>query len=211
MTARPLLFCLLVPFLLVTARGQEKKVPAKEAAKAVPAVKPAPVAPLVLPLSFDRKLNRDGFSFKVSWPAEGKGGGVEITPSGLSQDNSSVSCRISGAVVNAVVDDLDGDHSPEVYVFTKSADGKGDVVAFSVDHGRSLVPVVMATPEEDGVKGYRGGDDFRFAENRLVRTFPVYKEGDADGAPSGGLRQVTYRLYQTGEGWSLLKILVVDI
>jgi len=193
---------LLCAGFMAAAAAQEKGPPRKEQKK------PDPVT---LPLSFDRKLNRDGFSFKVTWPAEGKGNAVEIIPSGLSRDNSAVTRNISGAVVNAVVDDLDGDNSPEIYLFVKTMTGKGDVVAFSVDQGRSLAPVVIATPEEDGVKGYRGGDDFRISENRLVRTFPVYREGDADGSPGGGLRQVTYRLYQAGDGWKLMKILVVDI
>jgi hypothetical protein len=48
-------------------------------------------------------------------------------------------------------------------------------------------------PELDGnSSGYRGGDRFHFEDRLLVRTIPVYRDGDADGKPTGGTRSLKY-------------------
>ena len=51
--------------------------------------------------------------------------------------------------------------------------------------------------------GYRGHDEFAVVENTLVRRFPVYKDSDADSAPTGGTRQFQYKLKQGKASWAL--------
>ncbi|MDF2377039.1 MAG: hypothetical protein P1U81_12405 [Verrucomicrobiales bacterium] len=38
---------------------------------------------------------------------------------------------------------------------------------------------------------------------RLARRFPVYKEGDSNAKPSGGTRQIQYKLKAGEAGWIL--------
>jgi hypothetical protein len=37
----------------------------------------------------------------------------------------------------------------------------------------------------------------------LSRRFPVYREGDPNATPSGGMREVLYRLESGANGWLL--------
>jgi hypothetical protein len=40
-------------------------------------------------------------------------------------------------------------------------------------------------------------------ENVLARRFPVYRPGDSNARPTGGTRQLTYRLVPGETGWIL--------
>ena len=51
--------------------------------------------------------------------------------------------------------------------------------------------------------GYVGHDEFTVVENRLVRRFPIYTDGDTNAAASGGTRQLQYRLVPGEAGWLL--------
>jgi hypothetical protein len=43
-----------------------------------------------------------------------------------------------------------------------------------------------------------GHDEFTIMETTLARRFPIYKEGDTNSNPTGGTRQIEYKL-QDGE------------
>ncbi len=43
-----------------------------------------------------------------------------------------------------------------------------------------------------------------------MRRFPVYREGDTNAAPSGGTRQLQYRLEPGEAGWLLVPDKVVE-
>jgi hypothetical protein len=43
-------------------------------------------------------------------------------------------------------------------------------------------------------------------ESTLARRFPIYKEADANAAPTSGTRQISYKLKAGEAGW----LLVVD-
>jgi hypothetical protein len=55
-----------------------------------------------------------------------------------------------------------------------------------------------------------GHDEFAVVENRLVRRFPVYLAGDTNAEPSGGTRQIQYRLDAGEAGWILAVDRVVE-
>jgi hypothetical protein len=81
-------------------------------------------------------------------------------------------------------------------------------VAYAVNRGLSATPIYLPPLEQSpaAAQGYMGHDRFGITGNRLTRRFPVYLDGDTNRAPSGGTRQVQYRLEPGEAGW----ILVVD-
>jgi hypothetical protein len=85
-----------------------------------------------------------------------------------------------------------------VYSRSIEAGNPGSVVAFSVNNGKSMSDIAFPPLEGEALVGYRGGDEFSVVETSLGRRFRVYKEGDADGAPTGPMRQLQYKL-QDGE------------
>jgi hypothetical protein len=156
---------------------------------------------------FDRTLTEQGVIFHVTSPNAGSINTLRIQPSGLKADNTLIERQVEGTVTNAEVADLNVDGSPELYVYVTSAGSgsQGSLVAYSANKGKSLSEIYLPPLEEDKIaaKGYMGHDEFAVVESTLVRRFPVYKDGDTNSKPTGGTRQIQYKLKAGEAGWIL--------
>ena len=158
---------------------------------------------------FDKTLSLQGISFRVSSANAGSVNQLRIQPSGLKDNgaNALIEKEIDGTVVDCEVDDLNVDGSPELYVYVSSAGSGsyGSLVAYSVNKGKSITEIYIPplTDDAEASAGYRGHDEFRVVESVLVRRFPLYREGDTNAQPSGGIRQIQYRLKAGEAGWVL--------
>ena len=112
-------------------------------------------------------------------------------------------------VINAEVEDLNSDGSPDLFVFTSSvgSGSYGNVYAFSVNNMKSMSQVYFPPTSENNEinEGYMGHDEFTLVENRLGQRFPIYKEGDTNANPTGGKRQILYKLVE-GEAMRKLEV-----
>lgn len=159
-------------------------------------------------ISFNTELTYPGsnISFKINT----KGDSLIIQPSGLSISNETLYHDITGyTVVNAEIGDLNIDSYPELFVYLTS-DGSGSygkLIGYSVNNGKSVSQVYLPDiSENDEVsKGYMGHDEMAIVENTFCQRFPIYKEGDSNANPTGGIRQIQYRLVD-GESSRILKI-----
>lgn len=96
-------------------------------------------------------------------------------------------------VVNAEVEDLNSDGSPELIVFTKeNMKQKNNVYAFSVNNKKSMSSVYFQPIEENSAinEGYQGKDEFAIVETSLVQRFPIFK----DDKETNKTRQIQYQL-----------------
>jgi len=156
---------------------------------------------------FNQTLSLQGVQFAVSCANEGSLNTLRITPSGRIQNPRVIEQEVDGTVVGAEVADLDGNGWPEIYVYVQSAGSGsyGTVVGHAVNRGLSITPIVMPDLNADpnASAGYMGRDRFAVAEGRLVRRFPIYRPTDTNAAPSGGTRQLRYRLVQGEASWML--------
>ena len=50
---------------------------------------------------------------------------------------------------------------------------------------------------------YMGHDTFKIKDQKLVRTFPIYNQGDTNKHPTGGTRRLVYGLYPGEAMWQL--------
>jgi hypothetical protein len=48
-----------------------------------------------------------------------------------------------------------------------------------------------------------GHDTFKIENQKLVRIFPIYNEGDTNQNPTGGTRKLIYGLYSGEAMWQL--------
>jgi predicted small lipoprotein YifL len=199
-------------FAALAACGQKEAAPA---ASAEPAVQAAPeAAEPAAQVVYDETLDYFGVSFHVVATGAGSIGSVTITPSGLESDNSAIIRETDGRVTLAEVNDLDADGSPEIYVYTQSAGSGsyGGLIAYAANDRKSLseiyLPPVAENPEVS--QGYMGHDEFRVGEGALVQRFPVYREGDTNAEPTGGMRQLQYKLAKGEAGWVLRVDRVVE-
>ncbi len=158
---------------------------------------------------FDRLLRWDGIGFRVQCPNDKSLNTLTVQPSGLSlpQANIPIHQEIDGGVSDAQLVDLDGNGSPELYVFISGygSGGYGELLAWNVNNGRSLSEIYLPPLSDDPVssKGYMGHDVFYTAGNRLIRKFPVYRSSDSNANPTGGMRVLRYHLVAGEAGWIL--------
>ena len=149
-------------------------------------------------LSFHKTVSLKNISFDISTSGEGSIRQLYIQPAGLSIDNRKLTHQIDGKVIDAEIEDLNSDGYPEMVIYTQSAGSGsyGDVIAYSVNNGKSVssayLPPISDHPEAS--IGYMGHDEFTIIESSLARRFPIYREGDTNSNPTGGLRQIQYKL-----------------
>lgn len=143
---------------------------------------------------FRKTLSWNTYSFEVSLT----GKKLTIQPFGLTKDNHKVEHEIEGTVVNAEIGDLNLDTFPEVLVYiTSNGSGSyGSVIGYSVNNGKSMsminLPNIADNPKAN--VGYMGHDEFAIVESSFCQRFPIYKPGDINAKPTGGMRQIQYKL-----------------
>jgi hypothetical protein len=123
---------------------------------------------------------------------------LTVQATGLNEVNLQEQQEINGRAFGAEIADLDANGWPEVYVYVVSA-GSGSygwLVGYAVNNGKSATPVYFPELKDDvaASRGYMGHDEFAVVESRIVRRFPIYREGDTNAQPTGGMRQLQYKL-----------------
>ena len=153
-------------------------------------------------------LGDRGLRFSVQATSGSSLNQLRIRPAGLEVDNSEVAAELDGTAYGAELADLDSNGWPEIYVYVTSAGSGsyGSIAAYAVNNGKSVSPIYLPPLDQspEAMEGYMGHDEFALVENRLVRRFPVYRAGDTNAAPSGGTRQLQYRLEPGEAGWLLV-------
>jgi hypothetical protein len=152
--------------------------------------------------AFAQKLSLHGISFDIS----SEGNTLRIIPSGLKKDNSPIERTLDGIITGADIGDINVDRSPEIYIYVKAKDNTS-LIAYSANKRKSLSEIYLPPFTDDPklAKGFRGGSEIALVENVVAQCFPIYKDGDKDGKPSGGMRQLQYKLKAGEAGW-LLKL-----
>lgn len=163
-------------------------------------------APLAVRASpYDETIKAGDLSFHVVAPNSAEENKVTITPSGLKNSNDPVTVEIEGELTKTILEDLNGDNIPELFLIATGAGSGsyGEVKVFSTNGGKSLTDIVIDEPKIEDMKGYMGHDEFEVVEGTFIRRFPVYKPEDSNAKPTGGWRQIQYKL-QPGEAvWHL--------
>jgi hypothetical protein len=156
---------------------------------------------------FDKTLTKEGVSFHIQATQKGSLNTLTVTPKGLSKSNRPETTEIDGTVSDAKIGDINHDGAPEIYiVITSAGSGSyGSLVAYSTNHHKSMS--VISLPELDPhskeAQEYMGHDTFTLTENRLIRRYPVYKKGDPNYCPTGGIRKLSYILVPGEATWQL--------
>ena len=214
--ARSFLTAMIAGLLGVSCGAQEEPAPESAATMPEPEAQATPAAKqTVAPFEFTSTDYWDsGITFRVTSPNSGSINLVTITPSGLEIDNTPIEVEADGTVTGAEVADLNADGSPEIYVYVTSAGSGsyGSLIAYAANNRKSLSQIYLPPVEEnpEASQGYMGHDEFAVVESSLVQRFPVYLEGDSNAQPTGGTRQVQYRLEPGEAGWVLRPYEVVE-
>lgn len=139
---------------------------------------------------------------------DGSGRTITIAATNLKGDSlkadSTVIRDVKGTLQKTVVEDLNNDRNPEIYLFTASGgtDATGSVYGVTYINNKP-VRIFSGDFDDPDKEGYRGRDSFYIQQRQIVRVYPVYKEGDIDSKPSGGQRTVRYTLQKQANGFIL--------
>ncbi len=110
-------------------------------------------------------------------------------------DSSTLSVRgeRDGTIANVWLRDLGGDGTLDLVVTTTSAGSGsyGSAAVYALTEA-GIVRREMAPFDAVGAPGYRGHDAFSILNGELRRSYPIYKDGDANASPSGGLARHRY-------------------
>jgi hypothetical protein len=152
---------------------------------------------------FDQTLEAGGFSVHITSPNIPGKNTITLLPTGLKSMNSPLAIEVEELIVRAFLEDADGDNSPELFLIsTNPGSGSyGKALAFSTNGKKALTPIVIDEPAPKHLEGYMGHDEFTVMENTLIRRFPIYKKGDTNASPSGGWRQIQYKLKPGEAAW----------
>jgi hypothetical protein len=164
--------------------------------------------------AFTRTLELQGIRFGISCANDASANTLQIVPAGLETDNSPIVRSINGTVTGAEVADLNVDGSPEIYVYVTSvgSGSHGSLVAYSANRRKSLSEIYLPPITEDKAasKGYMGHDEFAVGEGVLLHRFPIYRDTDTNANPTGGTRQLQYKLVPSEASWVLKVDRVVE-
>jgi hypothetical protein len=113
-------------------------------------------------------------------------------------------------ITDVFIVDLDENGFDEIYIITTSAGSGsyGNVLGFASNRDKSLSMINFPDIQYNKkfFEGYMGQDSFFIENNKLVRTFHVYKVEDKNQNLTDGKRKLIYGLYP-GEAMWQLKIL----
>jgi len=102
----------------------------------------------------------------------------------------------NGAFQSAFITRLDPQNDHELIIVNQSA-GSGsyaELMAYTIDKTGKPNKVKVLPPADKELVGYMGKDSVYTDGKLLWRQFPIFKEGDANCCPSGGLRVLKYTL-----------------
>ena len=163
---------------------------------------------------FFAQMVLQGVTFQAESPNEGSINLVTVRAETPEGKLGPIEVEADGTITNVEVEDLNADGYPEIYVYVNSAGSGsyGSLIAYASNRNRSLSEIYLPPLEDDpdASEGYMGHDTFAVGEGALLRRFPVYREGDTNAEPSGGTRQVQYRLEAGEAGWRLVPYNVVN-
>lgn len=152
-------------------------------------------------MDYGESLRWDKYSFDV----DVSGDTLTITPHGLTIDDAVKKHDIEGySFAGAETGDINSDHCPEIFVYLTS-DGSGSygkLIGYSTNGGKSMSRVAFPSIADDSRinKGYMGHEEMSFAESVFTVRFPIYNDGDSNAEPTGGTRQIQYRMSEGVDG-----------
>ena len=110
-------------------------------------------------------------------------------------------------ISDVFVADLDGNGFDEIYIITISAGSGsyGTVLGFASNKDKSLSMINFPEIQkgDENFERYMGHDTFKVEDQKLLRTFPIYNQGDTNKHPTGETRKLVYGLYPGEAMWQL--------
>ncbi len=144
--------------------------------------------------TFNKVPNLQDIGFNISTVAQDVKTMLHVSTFGLSREFDETINIQNEDVLNAEVEDLNSDGSPELVIFTRESDGnqKANVYTFSVNNKTSMSQVFFEPTSDNKAinHGYNGDDEFALVETSLVQRFPIFE----NNIKTEKIRHIQYEL-----------------
>lgn len=143
--------------------------------------------------SFSKNVQANGVAYNITSNSAGSCSVqvVNVTAKRSGKRIAAMKSDVDSLAYAAHAVDINGDKTPELVIINRAS---GQLSSETVDvywlDGTALRKVTI--PEPDDRAGYKGGDSYYLEDHLIVRTFPVYRDGDVTGKPGGGSRTLKY-------------------
>jgi hypothetical protein len=144
---------------------------------------------------FNKILSQGNFTADVTSTTPGT---LNLTARRAERQIAAIRDSMAGVVTEAVITDLNRNELPEILVFVRGvgANPLGQVYGFEFAE-QEWARFQLPTLPPEAASGYQGFDQFRIADNYLMRTYPVFRPTDSPTLPTGGQRTIRYTLDHT--------------
>jgi len=163
---------------------------------------------------FFAQMVLQGVTFQVESPNDSSINQVIVRANMSAGSLGEMQAEADGTITNVEVEDLNADGYPEIYVYVTSAGSGsyGSLIAYASNQNKSLSEIYLPSIEDSSEisQGYMGHDEFAVGEGTFLRRFPVYLDGDQNANPTGGTRQIQYKLEAGEAGWILRQDRIVE-
>ena len=202
----PKLFAILIAFILFqfSCKQEEKKSTENN----------EPVTPVETSPSVESRVftTQSGKVFELNEDSNEDGMyDFHLVPKGFEFSKDTLIIAEADPLNRAFLADLDENGFEEIYVITTSV-GSGsyaNIYGYSSNADKSVSPIYIAPINENDLspgglfEGYMGHDSIYLDEGVLMRKFPIYLEGDPNCCPTGGYKQLGYKLHPGEANWIL--------
>ncbi len=146
-------------------------------------------------VTYQRRLENQDYAISVTVQGEETMKDLQIEARRAGKVLTEFTEHIDGQVTGSMTTDLNNNGKPEVLVFVESTGSGSYGVVYGyefTENGKQAI--TLPSLKGAAAKGYLGHDKFKVEGGKLLRTFPVYKDTDANANPTGGSRTVVYTL-----------------
>ncbi len=151
-------------------------------------------APLPKPL-FQSNTGRWTASLYVPEDEPASVGSYTIVISAAGKEVQRIASNRDGTVIQMWIVDLARDGITDIVVWTQSTGSGSYGVLDLYQHTKGkFISMPMHDLEESHLIGYNGHDTYTIENDKILRAFPVYEEGDVNAEPTGGVRKLEYDL-----------------
>ncbi len=169
-------------FLMACGSENSSSTATTETSTATTTETTAPATPTApAPAAFDKTVSYEKINITISSANTSDDNSFTVTTTGLSASNmTGEKFSIKGAVTDVLIDDLDGDNSPEFFVIGRSAaGGLASVQVFSTFNQKScgMVNFPDQSANPDVTSAFKEGDEYMPVEGIFVMRFPLYENG----------------------------------
>lgn len=198
---------MLLPMLLAACGREEPTTPADPAATppsqaAADADTAGEDAPPPAVRTRSLRLEQAGWRFDVDAATGAEGTRIEalVRTATAGAAPRRLQLDVAGSLQEAFATDLDGDATPELLLWTggEGSAAQGDLLGWRFTADGEAEALALPALDGDLAVGWRGRDQFGVQGDRLVRSFPLYRDEDDNATPSTGFVRVIRYALQDG-------------